>query len=813
MLSRLQPIHIFRITIYTMIGAGLLMAGTAPAQTYDWDESSGPEGGWVYALAEAPNGDVFAGLWNRGGVFRSTDQGVTWQEAGLHGYSISEMVTNTAGAVFAASTTNDVLRSLDGGSSWEVSGSSVVDYFGGIAYDPVLDILYAARHEQVSRSVNGGDSWENIDLDFPNVQVRALAAVPNGGYLYAGTTGDKVYRSEDGGVTWYLYDAGMTTNGIRDLLVVSEGFVYAASYGGGVYRTEWSGTTWTQFVNGLDDDYCMSIGRDASGSLWVGTNQSGTYVSHNDGQDWAAARTGLFFREVNDLLFLDANTFLAGCGGGGVFRSVDAGALWSPSNAGLNRCWISTLVNDGAGTDYAVAQGHGVHRSVDDGVTWTPVNSGLTDPDVLDIAIHPDGELFVGTRDNHLFISSNGADSWTPTGTAPAIVRAEAVAVKAATGDLFVGESTISGGVWRSPDKGDSWTQVSGGLPATGVTSLAVADDGDLLACVWDNGIYRSQDDGASWNPLNNGLTGLNVSQVISLPGGTMYAAVPYHGLFRSLNDGANWSLVDPSLDELTIRSVAANLSGYIFAGGEYEGDIYQSSDGGDSWTLISVPTFGVSIQSLGFDTAGRLLVGTNGWSVLYTQQSTPVYLFGFTAERMSSGAVTLGWSVSYDGPVPAAEVYRSVDGGPREQLSIRSLGSGPEFNFVDKTAPADPCDYWLLLTDAAESQSWFGPVSVDKADLAGVGLAIDSVWPNPATGSATIRFSVPRNETARLDVYDLRGRLVRRLRWGMAGGGTLEGTWDGRDDNGNAVAAGVYFLRLRTDNKVVTGRVVMLGN
>ena len=70
----------------------------------------------------------------------------------------------------------------------------------------------------------------------------------------------------------------------------------------------------------------------------------------------------------------------------------------------------------------------------------------------------------------------------------------------------------------------------------------------------------------------------------------------------------------------------------------------------------------------------------------------------------------------------------------------------------------------------------------------------------------------MPPNRTATLDVYDLAGRRVRRLRQGAGGSGTLEARWDARNDRGSRVAAGTYFLRLSTDTKVATAKVVLLG-
>ncbi len=782
------------------------------AQTFDWLESTGPEGGWVTTLAEAPGGDFYAGTLSVGGVFRSTDQGATWQEVGLRGENVSEIIINNAGTVFAALSTREVRRSLDNGASWPVSGSDLVGTYGSLAYDPTLDILYAAKSGSLSRSVDGGDTWQAVSANFPSVQVKALTAVPNGGPLFVGTDSNYAFRSVDGGITWDLFDSGMTLRSVEDFLIVPEGNIYAATWGGWIYRAAWDGTTWTRLSNGLDDSFCLTVNRDATGHLWAGTYSSGTYFSCDDGENWTPYRVGIEMQGVRDLLFFGTYDFLAGCNGGGIFRSVNGGVSWTPSSVGMNRSDVRTILLTGSGTLFAATFGAGVHRSVDDGVTWTPINNGIEDQDMYDIVSHPNGDLFAGTWGTHIYRSQDGGHYWYRTGTTPNITRVSCLAIKPSSGDLFAG-GLYGGGVWRSTDKGDTWTPASGGLTVLEMEDLVVEADGDLLAATNGGGIFRSEDNGGFWAPLNNGLTDLNVNQVLSLPGGVLFAALPNAGLFRSLDDGGTWNLVDASLAESSMQSIAVNPNDFLFASARSNGHIYQSNDGGDSWSLISGWYHNVHIETLAFDQDGRLLAGTGGLGVIYTDQSTPVFLHDFMAERSAPGAVTVRWSVSHDIPLLTGEVFRSVDGSAREQLSFGRLAGGPAFEFIDAAAPAEPCDYWLRLTDADGVHSWYGPVSVDKAGPFTARLSIEAVWPNPATHSTTIRFSVPMNETARLDVYDLRGRLVRRLRQDIGGSGTLETVWDARDDSGARVASGTYFLRLSSENRVVTEKAIVLGH
>ncbi len=92
----------------------------------------------------------------------------------------------------------------------------------------------------------------------------------------------------------------------------------------------------------------------------------------------------------------------------------------------------------------------------------------------------------------------------------------------------------------------------------------------------------------------------------------------------------------------------------------------------------------------------------------------------------------------------------------------------------------------------------WFiGSVGVGPTSAPTPQLGIS--FPNPAASTASIGFSLVRDEVVDLSIYDLNGRLVNRLLSGMtsAGGHTVQ--WDASDAAGRRVAPGVYLYRLRT--------------
>ena len=82
---------------------------------------------------------------------------------------------------------------------------------------------------------------------------------------------------------------------------------------------------------------------------------------------------------------------------------------------------------------------------------------------------------------------------------------------------------------------------------------------------------------------------------------------------------------------------------------------------------------------------------------------------------------------------------------------------------------------------------------------------------PNPFNPSTMIRFELASNEHVRLEIYDVAGRLVRRLLDERRAPGYHEVPWDGRDNNGAAVGSGVYFVRMRGDSYTGVAKLVML--
>jgi len=104
------------------------------------------------------------------------------------------------------------------------------------------------------------------------------------------------------------------------------------------------------------------------------------------------------------------------------------------------------------------------------------------------------------------------------------------------------------------------------------------------------------------------------------------------------------------------------------------------------------------------------------------------------------------------------------------------------------------------------------GSAAGDFEPAAGAGLLAGlSAWPNPASAAVGVRFALRAEAEARLEVYDLGGRVVRRLVAERLPAGERSLQWDGRDPAGRRVASGIYLLRLSAGAEARSARVVIL--
>ena len=90
-------------------------------------------------------------------------------------------------------------------------------------------------------------------------------------------------------------------------------------------------------------------------------------------------------------------------------------------------------------------------------------------------------------------------------------------------------------------------------------------------------------------------------------------------------------------------------------------------------------------------------------------------------------------------------------------------------------------------------------------------GLGLEQNYPNPFNPTTSIRYSIEEPGSVSLDIYNIKGQLVKTLYHGNAKIGSHTAIWNGLDNSGNACSSGVYFYRLRTPTTSLVRKMLML--
>lgn len=201
-----------------------------------WIQAEGLRDTTVDALV-ASGTFLFAGL-NiaslNGGVFRSSNDGQTWEPAsnGLPDHSVQALTVSGSNLVAGAHgpfLNGGAFYSNDDGANWtttQLSGTATVSFAtSGTS-------LFAGTISGVFKSNDHGASWSAASSGLTNTAIYSLAA--SGANLFAGTD-DGVFRSKDGGSSWVAFNAGLARTSIP-ALIVSGDQVLAGTYGQGVWR-------------------------------------------------------------------------------------------------------------------------------------------------------------------------------------------------------------------------------------------------------------------------------------------------------------------------------------------------------------------------------------------------------------------------------------------------------------------------------------------------------------------------------------------------------------------------------------------------
>ena len=89
--------------------------------------------------------------------------------------------------------------------------------------------------------------------------------------------------------------------------------------------------------------------------------------------------------------------------------------------------------------------------------------------------------------------------------------------------------------------------------------------------------------------------------------------------------------------------------------------------------------------------------------------------------------------------------------------------------------------------------------------------FTLSRAYPNPFNPVTTLNFALPEESDISIIIYNLQGRQVATLTDGVMDAGYHSVMWDGIDDSGKIVAAGIYFYSLQNETSSMTRKMVYM--
>jgi hypothetical protein len=245
-------------------------------------------------------------------------------------------------------------------------------------------------------------------------------------------------------------------------------------------------------------------------------------------------------------------------------------------------------------------------------------------------------------------------------------------------------------------------------------------------------------------------------------------------------------------------------------------------------------PTWGASSESRTAVLAGGLTKSEvmNGLAARrsYATQDHNVVV-RFSAESRPMGAafpyptgIRLAVDVTDPDPgdrVAEIDVYRGITGSSNAVIVASSTDNSHfEWRDTQSFAAGVEAHYYLRIRMADNQLVWTGPVYVTYDPSAALAVRDRtpaerptlSATPYPAFGRVTASFALARDERrAELVVYDATGPRVATLLDGPLAAGRHQIAWAGTGDDGRAAPAGLFFLRLRTEQGEASGKALLI--
>lgn len=361
-------------------------------------------------------------------------------------------------------------------------------------------------------------------------------------------------------------------------------------------------------------------------------------------------------------------TIYLGAATGGVWKSIDNGANWEYKFNGPNLISIGDLAIDPnneniiyAGTGEANASsysfmGDGVYRSYDAGDSWEHIGlelSAYIGRIVVDynnserLFVAACGNLFTSDSERGVYRSENGGISWEKILFVNDSVSAIEIVQHPENPDVLYaamwermrgleyrrsfGEGS---GIWKTEDGGDTWFELTNGLPSgdAGRIGLAIAaSNPDVVYAFYDMpnyqvNVFKTTDGGASWIQTNDDeLDGMSSNfgwyfgQIRVHPEDENMVFVMGVNMYRTTNGGNSWSEIGGWDIHVDHHAMCFDMENNRIVQGN-DGGLYTSNNNGNSWSKINnLPFTQFYAIDVDYQNPDRIIGGTQDNNTIIT--------------------------------------------------------------------------------------------------------------------------------------------------------------------------------------------------
>jgi photosystem II stability/assembly factor-like uncharacterized protein len=312
-------------------------------------------------------------------------------------------------------------------------------------------VILAPNGNGIARAERNAQEQWAIEFFLKDQDVRCLAAdLHNPHRVYAGTQGEGMLRSEDGGQTWQA--CGLQGKIVKSIAVSPRhaDTVYAGLKPASMVVSHDGGLTWEELTG---------FRRIPWRWLWFSP----------------AEKPGQAYIQAIAVSPGDPDVILAGIEFGAVVRSSDGGLTWSGHRRGaLRDCHdLKFHASNGDWAYEAGGTGGGASLSRDGGKTWRKMKQGLAKnygvacaadalkPEVWYVSVAPSPNKAYGAEAEAYLYRSNGGADWHPIGWEPHPMGQMPISLvtdRCEPGHLYAG--LTNGDIWHTPDYGESWDRL-----------------------------------------------------------------------------------------------------------------------------------------------------------------------------------------------------------------------------------------------------------------------------------------------------------------------------------------------------------------